>query len=141
MGWVAAAVGIGTALFGGSAAKKQKKVEKKKAQLTYEDNLEKIRRREYTQDQTLGATKALSETAGVLHRTGTTPVSYMREMSDAFKREIDWMKEYAERAKKLGMESANVQFKANTINAIASGISVGASVYGMGGGGGGGGGG
>lgn len=132
MGWVAAAVGIGTALFGGSAAKKQKKVDKQQVQLEYEDNLEKIRRREYTQQQTLGATKAYSETAGVLHTPGTTPERYMAEMEDAFKKEIDWMKEYADRAKKLGMKGASVRAQANTLNAIASGISVGASVYGMG---------
>lgn len=132
MGWVAAAVGIGTALFGGSSAKKQKKVDRAQAQLQFEDNLEKIRRREYTQQQTLGATKAFGETAGVLHRENTTPTNYIKEMASEFKKELDWMKDYAEQARALGMKSASVTARTNTYNAIAGGISAGAQVYSFG---------
>lgn len=131
MGWVAAAVGVASALFGNSSAKKQKRVDQRQANLTYEDNLEKIRRREYTQQQTLGATKALGETAGVLHRENTTPTNYIKEMAGEFKKEIDWMKDYAKQAQQLGMQSASVTARTNTFNAIAGGIQTGAAVYGM----------
>lgn len=132
MGWVAAAVGVASALFGSSSAKKQKVADRKQAYLAFEDNLEKIRRREYTQQQTLGATKALGETAGVLHRENTTPSNYIKEMSSEFKKEIDWMKEYAHRARDLGLTAASVRSQTNTFNAITGGIQTGAAVYGMG---------
>lgn len=132
MGWVAAAVGIGSALFGRKKAKKQKAVMQQQANLQFEDNLEKIRRREYTQMQTLGATKAFGEASGVLHREGTTPSNYIKEMASEFKKELDWMRDYAEEAKRLGMTSASVQARTNTFNAITSGVQLGASVYGLG---------
>ena len=132
MGAAAAAVGIFTFGAGLWGADKQHELEKERALLGYEDNLEKIRRRGYTQEQIKGQTKARSENAGVLHTAGSTPKGYVDAMASEFKKELDWMKEYAERAKRLGVESANVNRKIGGLNAFSDGVNAGMSIYGMG---------
>ena len=84
MEWVAAAAGIGKALFGFMGAGKQKDVDKRQTELSYLDNLEKIRRREFEIKQTEGTAKALSETAGVLHTGGSTAQMFLDTMATEF---------------------------------------------------------
>ena len=132
MGAAAIAVGLFTTASGLWGAGQQAELEKDRAQLGYEDNLEKIRRRGFSQEATKGQAKARSENAGVRHTPGSTPQGYLDVMSSEFKKELTWMQTYAERAKRLGMESANVNRKTNSLNAIAGGVSAGLSIYGMG---------
>jgi len=132
LGAFAAAAGIfsaGTGLWG---AGKQAAMDEKRAELGYQDNLEKIRRREFSQEAALGQGKARSENAGVRHTPGSTPQGYMDVMAAEFKKELSWMQTYAERSKSLGLESAQVNQKVNNLNAISGGISAGMSIYGMG---------
>ena len=132
MGAAAAAVGIFTAGAGLWGADQQHEIEKQRVELTYQDNLEKIRRRGFTQEATKGAAKAKSENAGVLHTPGSTPQGFMDVMTSEFRKELDWMKEYAKTAKQLGMDSANLDRKVGGINALSSGLNAGMSIYGMG---------
>lgn len=136
MGAAAIAVGVFTAGAGLWGASKQEQLDEDKVQLSYQDNLEKIRRRGFTQEQIKGQAKARSEHSGVLHRAGSTPQGYVDVMTSEFKKELDWMKKYAEEARRLGMESAHLKKTAASINAISSGIESGMNMYAMGGGGG-----
>lgn len=131
----AAAVAVGVFTFGAGlwGADKQHEIQKQQVELSYKDNLEKIRRRKFTTEQIKGKTKARSENAGVLHRPGSTPQGYIDVMSSEFKKEITWMQKYAETAKRLGMESANVERKIGGLNAFSSGLNAGMSMYAMGG--------
>jgi hypothetical protein len=131
MGALAAWAGVMTAGIGIGFADDQAKLEKERVELSYRDNLEKIRRRKFDIEQIKGAGKALSETAGVRHTSGSTPQGYVQTMASEFHKELTWMRKYAERARKLGIESANVNRKIGTFNAIKSGISLGGSIYGM----------
>ncbi len=131
MEWVAAAIGVGKAVAGIFGAKKQEKLEKERAQLGYEDNLEKIRRREFQQQTTQGAAQAFSQNAGVLHSGGSTAQGFLDTMSSEFKKELDWMKKYAKRAHDLGVKSAGVNFSTNVMNSITGGIQTGSNIYGM----------
>lgn len=130
MEYFAAAMGIFDAVSGIFGSNKQKKADEARTQLGYEDNLEKIRRREFTQEQTKGEAKAFSENAGVLHTGGSTAQGTLDTMSREFKYELDWMKQYAERAKSLGLQSASVTASGNRANSVSSGINTGLSVYG-----------
>lgn len=128
MGWAALAVGLvtfGAGLWGADA---QEEIEHDRVELAYQDNLEKIRRRGFQQESIKGQAKARSENAGVLHRGGSTAEGFMTTLSVEFKKELDWMKQYADRARSLGIEAAHVERKIGGINAAASGISAGASV-------------
>lgn len=133
MGWVAAAVGVMTALTGISGAGSQFVQEYQQTQLEYSDNLEKIRRRKFQTQQTLGATKARSENAGVLHTAGSTPAGYLETMESEFTKELKWMRKYADEAKRLGIRGAELNESARVFSSIGQGISTGASIYGMGG--------
>jgi len=132
MGFVAAAIGFGVAAAGHEGAGEQYGIDLDMVELTYQDNLEKIRRRKFEQDQTQGIAQAFSQNAGVTHHGGSTAQGYLDVMATEFKRELDWMKKYAKEARNLGVESASVDYKTNRMAAIKSGISTGASVYGMG---------
>lgn len=123
MEWVAAAVGIGQALFGIGGAKKQKKVDQAQTMLTFRDTLEKIRRREFEIEQTKGTAKAFSETAGVLHTGGSTAQVFLDTMATEFQKELDWMREYAVEAQKLGMKSADVSYRTNLLRSVSGGLS------------------
>jgi len=133
MGWAALAIGLFTTGAGIFGANKQESVDKDRAQLGYEDNLEKIRRREFAQEQTLGKTKMLTEASGVRHSGGSTAQGYLDTMANEFSKELSWMKDYARQARGLGMKSASVTASANRFGALQSGLSAGSSVYGMGG--------
>lgn len=130
MGWLAAAIGIGSALFGISGAGQQKDVDKDQVELAYQDNLEKIRRRKFTQEQTKGAAKAFSEASGVLHTGGSTAQGVLDTMAREFTSEIDWMAKFAAEARRLGMKTASVRHRTNVMGSITGGIQTGASIYG-----------
>lgn len=110
-------------------ASKQEQLEEDRVQLTYQDNLEKIRRRGFAQETIKGKGKARSETAGVLHRAGSTPQGYMDVITSEFKKELSWMKKYAEEARRLGMDQAHLDKTTAAINAIAQGANTAASLY------------
>ncbi len=129
MEYVAAALGIAKAIGGLWGAGKQKEVDKAQVQLAYEDNLEKIRRRRFEQRQVEGAAKAFSETAGVLHTGGSTAQGVLDTMAREFKFEIDWMREFGERARETGLEAARVRAKTSMFRAITGGAQTGMSLY------------
>jgi hypothetical protein len=136
MGWVAAAIGIAQAGFGIVGAGKQKDVDQAQAELAYRDNLEKIRRRRFTQEQVKGTAKAFSEHTGVLHTFGSSAQGYLDTMAREFKLELDWMRRFAEEARKIGYARASAAHGANVLGSISSGVSTGLSIYGgLGGGG------
>lgn len=126
-----AAIAVGLFTFGAGlwGADKQHELEKARVELSYKDNLEKIRRRGFTQEATKGKAKARSENAGVLHRAGSTPAGYMQTITSEFKKELDWMKKYAEEARRLGVDSANLNRKIGGLNALSSGINAGMGAY------------
>ncbi len=130
MGWVSAAIGIFSAGAGIFGAGKQKEVDKDRAELSYQDNLEKIRRRAFTQRQTLGTGKAFTEASGVLHSAGSSAQGFLDTMAREFKSELDWMRRFSEEARKLGYEGARAAYKANVMGSIAGGIQTGVSTYG-----------
>jgi hypothetical protein len=115
---------LGAGLFGSS---KQKRVDKAAAELTFRSNKEEIRRREFEQEQIMGATKALSENAGVRHTLGSSAQGYIDTMAEQFGREIAYMKEYADTARKLGLKEAQLRAQTGAFNAIGSGL----QTYGM----------
>lgn len=130
MGYFQAAMAIGGGLFKFDMAGKQKETDRKRVQLSYEDNLEKIRRREFTQEQVKGEAQAYSQAAGVRHTTGSSAQGYLDTMSLEFKRELDWMKDYARRAKQLGMDQASISHKTNVFGALTSVGKGAAGIYG-----------
>lgn len=130
MGWVAAAIGIGKFVSGIFGSNAQRKVDKRQTQLQYEDNLEKIRRREFDQAQTQGQANLLTEASGVRHTGGSTAQGFLNVMAGEFKKELDWMSQYAERSRSLGMKRANVAHTTGVVNSIFGGIQTGSSVYG-----------
>lgn len=130
MGYVSAAIGIGSAILGIGGANRQKGVDKQQVELAYADNLEKIRRREFTQEQTMGTAVAFGENAGVLRSGGSTAQATLDVMASEFKKELDWMKQYAQRAKQLGIKSANVRGRTNMLGAITGGAQTGLNIYG-----------
>ena len=132
MGAAAIAVGVFTAGAGIWGASKQEQLDEDRVELSYKDNLEKIRRRAFTQEQVRGQAKARSENAGVRHTAGSTPRGYVDVMTSEFKKELDWMKKFAKEARRLGMEGAHLKATAAKMNAIKSGIDSGMSIYGMG---------
>lgn len=129
MEFVALALGLGQAGFGIWGAGRQKDVDKQSAELSYLDNLEKIRRREFEQEQTKGAAKALSETAGVLHTGGSTAQGVLDVMASEFKKELDWMEKFAKEARRLGIKTADVRAQTGIMRSITGGIQTGASLY------------
>lgn len=138
MGWVAAAIGIGQAVGGIFGALKQKSVTKSQTELQFRDNLEKIRRRKFTQEQTLGTGTAFSEASGILHSGGSSAQGFLDTMAREFRLELDWMRRFADEARRLGHRGASAAFTTNILGSISSGISTGISAYGSLGGGGGG---
>lgn len=108
--------GIGQ-LFG---AGDQKTLDQERVKLGYQDNLEKIRRREFTQEQIKGRTKAMSEASGVLHSGGSSAQGAIDTMSREFGLELDWMKKFAEKSRDLGLKSASLQGKSNTLKGLGS---------------------
>lgn len=122
MQWAAAAVGI---FAGALSVGAQREVDRDRVDLQYADNLEKIRRREWTQENQKGLAKARSENSGVLHSGGSTAQGALDTMANEFGRELRWMKEYAKKSKQLGIRSASVKEGAGYINAVSSGLSAG----------------
>jgi hypothetical protein len=108
--------GVGQ-LFG---AGKQETIDKERVRLQYADSLEKIRRREFTQEQILGRTKAFSQASGVLHTGGSSAQGVIDTMSREFRLEIDWMKKFAEKSRELGLKSARADSKANMLKGLGS---------------------
>lgn len=132
MGWVAAAVGLAVFGVGHKAGDKQRYDAYLQTELEYEDSLEKIRRRRFQTDQIVGATKARGENAGVVHTAGSTPVGYLETMEGEFRKELDWMKKFADTARSLSNKRAAQNKKAATWSALSSGISAASDVYSMG---------
>lgn len=118
MEYFESAMGVVGSVFKWRGANQQKRLDRRRTQLQYEDNLEKIRRRSFTQEQTKGRAKAYSEASGVLHSGGSSAQGALDTMAREFKYELDWMKKYAKTAKELGMEEANIRFKAGQMEAI-----------------------
>lgn len=136
MGWVAAAIGIGQAALGIFGAKKQKAVDVGQVELQYRDNLEKIRRRKFQQEQVKGAAKAGTEATGVLHAAGSSAQGYLDTMAREFSLELDWMRRFADEARRLGYKGASAAHTTNVLRSLAAGIQTGSAVYsGLGGGG------
>lgn len=127
-----AAIGFGIMQFGmglwGSSA--QADLEKDRIQLGYEDNLEKIRRRKFAQESTKGKAKAFSEAAGVLHTGGSSAQGYLDTMAQEFGKELDWMQKFADEARKLGIEAADVEKRIGGMQAFAGGANTIASLWG-----------
>ena len=118
------AIGLGIlnlagGLFGSSG---QKQTDKARTQLIYDSNLEEIRRREFEQDQIKGATVAMSETGGVLHSQGSSAQTYIDLMSSEFGKELKFMREYAERARQLGLQQAQLNFQTGLFNSLSGGL-------------------
>lgn len=128
--WAALAIGIASAAAGAIGASKQKDIEEERVELSYQDNLEKIRRRKLQMNQTQGAATAFSQSAGVRHTGGSTAQGVLDTMAMEFKREIDWMKDYADKAKRLGIKAADASYDANIMGALTGGVQTGLSVYG-----------
>lgn len=103
-----------TGIFG---AFDQRKLDRQQVEFQYEDNLEKIRRRDFTQKQTLGRAKAFTQASGVRHTGGSTAQGVIDAMSDEFKKELDYMKKYAVTARRLGVKSAKADFTRNLLDA------------------------
>lgn len=118
----ALAFGIGKAFAGLWGSSKQKKVDKAQTELSYQSNLEDIRRREFQQEQTKGKAKAFSEDAGVLHTGGSTAQTFLDTMASEFDKEISFMRQYAEQAKSLGMKQASLNAQMGAFNALAGGV-------------------
>jgi hypothetical protein len=118
----AAVMGGFKAFAGIFGAFKQDDLTQQGIQFKYEDNLEKIRRRKFTQQQTLGRTKAFSENAGVLHSGGSTAQGVIDTMTAEFKKEIDWMHKFATTQRILGKKQARFDFEANIIGSAAGGL-------------------
>ncbi len=129
MEYVAIALGIGKALGGLFGASKQKEVDKRQVELAYQDNLEKIRRRDFEMEQTKGQAKAATEAAGVLHSGGSTAQGVLTTMAREFKSELDWMKKFATEARAVGLETARVRAKTSMFGAITGGAQTGMSLY------------
>lgn len=129
MEYAAIALGFMKGFGGIWGANKQKDVDKAQVELAYKDNLEKIRRREFTQEQTKGAAKAFSEASGVLHSGGSTAQGVLDTMAGEFKKEIDWMTKFATEARRIGHKTASVRHQANVLGAITGGAQTGASLY------------
>jgi hypothetical protein len=125
----AIAIGVFTAGAGLWGADAQEELDHDRVELAYKDNLEKIRRRGFTQEATKGKAKARSENAGVRHTAGSTPQGYMDVITSEFKKELDWMKKYAKEARRLGLDQAHLDRKIGGINAISSGIQAGMGAY------------
>jgi hypothetical protein len=123
MEWVALGMGILNLAGGLFGSSKQKKVDKAAAELTYRSNLEDIRRREFEQEQIKGTAKAFSENAGVLHSGGSSAQQFLDTMASEFSREINFMREYATQARRLGLKEASLRAQTGAFNAISGGIS------------------
>ncbi len=130
MGFVAGALGLTQAFTGVVGAFEQRGIDKERVQLAYQDNLEKIRRRSFTQEQVLGETKARSQASGVRHTGGSTAQGTIDVMSTEFKRELEWMQRYAKRARTLGLKSADVDFTKNVMGSLSEGIGTAAGAFG-----------
>jgi hypothetical protein len=107
---------------GFSAARKQGKLEREVAVFQFEDALETIRRRRYTQVQVKGATKALTEATGVRHTQGSTAQGYLDEMSSEMKKELTYMQDYAITAKRFALRGARMKTSAAMLDAFFSGV-------------------
>lgn len=129
MEYAAIALGLAQAWGGIWGAGKQKDVDKAQVELAYQDNLEKIRRRKFQQEQVQGAAKAFSETAGVLHSGGSTAQGVLDTMAGEFKKEIDWMVKFGTEARRIGHKAASIRGKTGTFQAITGGVQTGASLY------------
>jgi len=129
MEFVAIALGLAQAIGGIWGAGRQKKADKQSTELAYLDNLEKIRRREFEQEQTKGAAKAFSETAGVLHVGGSTAQGVLDTMASEFKKELDWMERFAKEARRIGIKVADVQAQTSTYRSVTGGVQTAASLY------------
>lgn len=111
----------GIKLFG---AGEQSRHDKAMVELQYKSDLEDIRRREFEQQQIRGTGKAYSEAAGVLHSGGSSAQGYLNTMDYQFKKEIDFMKSYAEEARKLGRDAAALRKTSNVLDAFSMGLSI-----------------
>lgn len=97
--------------------------EKELTELSYESDQEDIRRREFEQDTIKGAAKAMSENAGVLHTSGSTAQGYLDTMEYQFGKELQFMKDYAERARQLGHDATGLRKMSNIFDSLAGGAS------------------
>ena len=77
-----------------------------------------------------GKAKARSETAGVRHTAGSTPQGYMQTITSEFKKELTWMKAYAEKARELGLQQSALERKERQFNLIKDSAELGAQLWG-----------
>ncbi len=129
MEFVAGALGFTQAFLQIGEAGRQKTVDKAQTELSYLDNLEKIRRRKFEQEQTQGTALAFSEASGVRHTGGSTAQGFLDTMAGEFKKELDWMQKFADEARRLGHKRASVAHRTNVAGAITGGIQTGAAIY------------
>jgi hypothetical protein len=111
----------GMKLFG---AGEQSKADKARIELEYKSDLEDIRRRQFEQQQIRGTGKAYTEAAGVLHSGGSSAQGYLDTMDYQFKKELDFMKSYAEEARRLGRKQSSIDKTSNILSAFSSGLSI-----------------
>jgi hypothetical protein len=119
---LAIAFGIGSFAAGLFGSGQQKKVDKAAAELTYQSTLEDIRRREFEQEQTKGAAKAFSEASGVLHSGGSSAQQFLDTMATEFRKELKFMRDYANRARELGLKEASLRAQTGAFNALSGGL-------------------
>ena len=103
-------------------ARNQAGLDRASVEMGYQDNLEKIRRRTFTQNQQVGLTKALTESSGVRHTGGSTAQGYINTMTSEFDKEIKYMQKYALTARRLGNQQASLNFSGSAIDSFFSGI-------------------
>lgn len=118
----AAVLGLAKTGFGIFGARSQRRADRAATQLTFESNIEDTRRRESEINAVLGAASAVSQTAGVRHSAGSTAQGVLDTMTDAYRNEIQWMREYAFRAKQIGMKQATLNYRSSVLNSIGSGM-------------------
>jgi hypothetical protein len=121
------ALGLFSAGVGFMGAKRQGDFDKEVVDLEYKSDMEDIRRKQFEQEQILGITKAFSQNAGVLHSGGSTAQGYVSTMESEFTKELKFMRSYAEEARRLGKESAEMRELTNILNSFSSGMGIAAS--------------
>jgi len=132
MNFVAGALGIFSAITGILGAGEQYDIDIGAINLKHDAGQEEIRRRKYTQRQSLGMTTVLTEASGVTHGAGSTTQQNIDVMTSEFKKEIDWMRTFTEETRRLGIEQARRNRIAGFFGGLSSGINTAVGIAGAG---------
>lgn len=127
---VIAAIGTAVSMAGQmKGARGARAAAREQAYLYNAQMLEEIRRKERSQAQTLGATKAGIYASGI-HFSGTSQ-DYYQDMSEEMGREIEWMHRHRRMAMKAIKKGANIQYSAAQWQTAATGIQGAANAFQM----------